>query len=282
MRNSTCLDARVENGLRSRRFTDTTKRASPRLADFSAARIDNEIRAPASLLRSQAPSFDDDFSTWREPANLVGNDSLFRDSRLFQAAFENRQFFLAVPTTFDFLRTIANSTHVQSSSKRNEISDLCNTHRIARQRRVEPAMTSARRRRRDMIDQIAPTKCHRFTCNRTLTIRRGEHLTAFQCHRYSCTIPGWVAEWFKAPVLKTGVGESPPWVRIPPHPLSFQSVKQVLRAFCEECDLRGKSARLTSQLLARTTSLATTLAVSNERPSQWRPVNLVRGEIQQP
>jgi hypothetical protein len=27
-----------------------------------------------------------------------------------------------------------------------------------------------------------------------------------------------VAEWFKAPVLKTGVGASPPWVRIPPHP----------------------------------------------------------------
>jgi hypothetical protein len=29
---------------------------------------------------------------------------------------------------------------------------------------------------------------------------------------------GWVAERFKAPVLKTGVGASPPWVRIPPHP----------------------------------------------------------------
>lgn len=29
---------------------------------------------------------------------------------------------------------------------------------------------------------------------------------------------GWVAERFKAPVLKTGVGESLPWVRIPPHP----------------------------------------------------------------
>jgi hypothetical protein len=27
-----------------------------------------------------------------------------------------------------------------------------------------------------------------------------------------------VAEWFKAPVLKTGVGASPPWVRIPPPP----------------------------------------------------------------
>src|SRR5919206_178390 len=29
---------------------------------------------------------------------------------------------------------------------------------------------------------------------------------------------GWVAEWFKAAVLKTAVGASPPWVRIPPHP----------------------------------------------------------------
>jgi hypothetical protein len=29
---------------------------------------------------------------------------------------------------------------------------------------------------------------------------------------------GWVAERFKAPVLKTGVGASSPWVRIPPHP----------------------------------------------------------------
>jgi hypothetical protein len=29
---------------------------------------------------------------------------------------------------------------------------------------------------------------------------------------------GRVAEWFKAPVLKTGVGATPPWVRIPPLP----------------------------------------------------------------
>jgi hypothetical protein len=27
-----------------------------------------------------------------------------------------------------------------------------------------------------------------------------------------------VAEWFKAAVLKTAVGASPPWVRIPPLP----------------------------------------------------------------
>ena len=31
---------------------------------------------------------------------------------------------------------------------------------------------------------------------------------------------GWVAERFKAPVLKTGVGSRPPWVRIPPPPPS--------------------------------------------------------------
>jgi hypothetical protein len=35
---------------------------------------------------------------------------------------------------------------------------------------------------------------------------------ASQAHR------GWVAEWFKAPVLKTGVGGTLPWVQIPPHP----------------------------------------------------------------
>src|SRR5262249_34843511 len=32
------------------------------------------------------------------------------------------------------------------------------------------------------------------------------------------TTPGWVAEWLKAPVLKTGRGASSSWVRIPPHP----------------------------------------------------------------
>src|SRR4051812_16329795 len=30
---------------------------------------------------------------------------------------------------------------------------------------------------------------------------------------------GWVAEWFKAPVLKTGVAVMSPGVRIPPQPL---------------------------------------------------------------
>jgi hypothetical protein len=30
--------------------------------------------------------------------------------------------------------------------------------------------------------------------------------------------PGWVAEWFKAAVLKTAEGATLPWVRIPPHP----------------------------------------------------------------
>ena len=34
-----------------------------------------------------------------------------------------------------------------------------------------------------------------------------------------CALPqGQVAEWFKAAVLKTAVGGSSPWVRIPPCP----------------------------------------------------------------
>ena len=33
---------------------------------------------------------------------------------------------------------------------------------------------------------------------------------------------GWVAEWFKAAVLKTAVGASSPWVRIPPCPPALQ------------------------------------------------------------
>ncbi|CAA7613329.1 hypothetical protein MTBLM5_110083 [Magnetospirillum sp. LM-5] len=36
--------------------------------------------------------------------------------------------------------------------------------------------------------------------------------------RYKGAHRGWVAERFKAPVLKTGVGATLPWVRIPPHP----------------------------------------------------------------
>ena len=34
---------------------------------------------------------------------------------------------------------------------------------------------------------------------------------------------GGVAEWLNAPVLKTDVGESLPWVRIPPPPPQFLS-----------------------------------------------------------
>ena len=33
---------------------------------------------------------------------------------------------------------------------------------------------------------------------------------------------GGVAEWLNAPVLKTDVGESLPWVRIPPPPPQYQ------------------------------------------------------------
>src|SRR5437773_1673380 len=52
---------------------------------------------------------------------------------------------------------------------------------------------------------------------------------------------GWVAEWFKALVLKTSDGASRPWVRIPPHPpISAMGGKRTLRRdlsadTCEAC-----------------------------------------------
>ena len=42
--------------------------------------------------------------------------------------------------------------------------------------------------------------------------------TPIKCLYLNICINGWVAERLKAPVLKTGKGESPSWVRIPPHP----------------------------------------------------------------
>src|SRR4051812_38309593 len=48
--------------------------------------------------------------------------------------------------------------------------------------------------------------------------------------QYSLHSPsGWVAEWFKAPVLKTGVWETAPGVRIPPQPLLAGSTERGVR-----------------------------------------------------
>ena len=44
--------------------------------------------------------------------------------------------------------------------------------------------------------------------------------------KYLIRLSGWVAERFKAPVLKTGRGASLSWVQIPPHPPLFQRLKR--------------------------------------------------------
>ena len=70
---------------------------------------------------------------------------------------------------------------------------------------------------------------------------------------------GWVAEWSKALVLKTSVGVTLPWVRIPPHPLAVPQWSKLLvawgwkwlhfrvAAFRQNADLIGNS-----RLLAKT------------------------------
>src|SRR5690606_5832411 len=47
------------------------------------------------------------------------------------------------------------------------------------------------------------------------------HEVTFALAAASGQTDGQVAEWFKAAVLKTAVGASPPWVRIPPCPPSL-------------------------------------------------------------
>ena len=50
---------------------------------------------------------------------------------------------------------------------------------------------------------------------------RGMGLALRVCRCHAARVPdGEVAEWFMALVLKTSVGESLPWVRIPPSPPS--------------------------------------------------------------
>src|SRR4051812_28765503 len=55
-------------------------------------------------------------------------------------------------------------------------------------------------------------------------------------------LPGGMAERFKAPVLKTGVGASPPWVRIPlPPPEFFTKYLKKADELARETDLPRKS-----------------------------------------
>ena len=54
-----------------------------------------------------------------------------------------------------------------------------------------------------------------------------EPCTVGRSRRYAPVYRGWVAEWFKALVLKTSDGASRPWVRIPPHPPGRDFLKYV-------------------------------------------------------
>ena len=82
---------------------------------------------------------------------------------------------------------------------------------------------------------------------------------------------GWVAEWFKAPVLKTGVPERVPGVRIPPQPPfrsigdeiarrqekrpgDFLGVCSILRLVVSQRDHHGASSSATESAISETSS----------------------------
>ena len=63
---------------------------------------------------------------------------------------------------------------------------------------------------------------------------------------------GWVAERLNAPVLKTGKGASPSWVRIPPHPPKYSAKTTLLiqaAARLRQSSRKGARARFASTSL---------------------------------
>ncbi len=67
-------------------------------------------------------------------------------------------------------------------------------------------------------------------------------------HQYrTAGLFGWVAERFKAPVLKTGVLSRVPWVQIPPHPLSFYPAFIGLKCSLSTLDLVPWNLRVDRQ-----------------------------------
>jgi hypothetical protein len=61
-------------------------------------------------------------------------------------------------------------------------------------------------------------KIEGFAAGRALGCQSGANLIKLQKVKPLILLSGRVAEWFKAPVLKTGVPARAPWVRIPPLP----------------------------------------------------------------
>ena|GEM_PF-6919263 len=74
----------------------------------------------------------------------------------------------------------------------------------------------------------------------TKFLRRNATRLHYEPARGMDDITGRVAEWFKAAVLKTAVGESPPWVRIPPLPPCKLSAEfEFFNAHMQAVDLIG-------------------------------------------
>ena len=107
---------------------------------------------------------------------------------------------------------------------------------------------------------------------------------------------GWVAEWSKALVLKTSVGETLPGVRIPPHPLSFFGKKAQLQApsglipnsasatvvsgqprLSSVASLFERVARTQCQLISKKIALAGISLVGRSRSYRDRCVPLLSG-----
>ncbi len=71
-------------------------------------------RAGLPVALAKLPAIDERFGTWREVANLGGDDGLFRNRGLLQPTVKLGQLLTAMTPTFDFLVSLANPTHSQN------------------------------------------------------------------------------------------------------------------------------------------------------------------------
>src|SRR3954463_6239770 len=81
--------------------------------------------------------------------------------------------------------------------------------------------------------------------------------------------PGEVAEWFKAPVLKTGVGASLPWVRIPPSPPDAERTRMSRAAAISRAEAYFDSGAFKDDLSRR-------VAIPTESQNRERAPELAR------
>lgn len=92
-----------------------------RVVDSKKRRVGEGHRMPAVLPLDDAPRFDDNLAPRRQSADLLGNKTFFRNSRLGQLFGQQGQLLTTMATTLDFLVTLANRHGITPVNEKTSI-----------------------------------------------------------------------------------------------------------------------------------------------------------------